>query len=535
MTADDLEQRLGDPGFTPSVKLVGSLVDRIAHAAPAPARLAAQALARIQSPVAARVARAMAGLAAAERGKVLSALAARRGQGEDAELVALLASALREDDQTVRKIAARALAKLGGEHAERELVLATERAASRPEQVALLGALGKVGGARAASALAQTEIDVPAVRKARLMADRTLLRSGASSRVRLDAALPREAQAFVSCRRGLEQVAQEELLKLTGARPGSLSIGDGRVQLAWSGALAPLARVRSALRFGVTFDEAADDGRGDAAHVVSLLTSAPARELLASLTEGPIRFRLGWDDGRKRRGAIWSVAADVRALAPELVNDPTESVWDATVRSLDGRVAIDLAPRWPDERFGYRVADVPAASHPTIAAALARVAGVRADDVVWDPFCGSGLELCERSLLGPYRSLSGSDMDGHALRRAEQNLIAAGAGSFALHQEDARAGVVPGLTCVITNPPMGRRVLEGADIGALLAEVVAHAASMLRPGGRIVLLSPRAGFTRRAAEGAGLTTVLDRRVDMSGFDAVLQRFDSLRAPPRSRP
>jgi len=528
VTVEELEQRLRDPGFTPSVKLVGALVERIARADPDVARLAGLALARIQAPVASRAARAMEGFAPRERAKVLSALGARRGHGEDAELLAVLGAALRDRDEPLRRIAVRALAKLGGQDAERELADAIERAASRSETVALLGALGKVGGLRAAAELARTEIDLPAVRKARLMVDRTLLRSEASSSVRLDLALPREARAFVSCRRGLEEIAKGELLAVSAAPAASVTLGYGRIELPWCDPLAKLTRVRTALRFGVTFSGPAGDGGDDAAHVVALLTSTPVRELLLRLTEGPIRFRLAWEDGRKRRAEIWSVAAEVRALAPELVNDPTQSAWDATVRPLEQHVEIDLAPRWQDDRFVYRTGDVPASSHPTIAAALARVAGARDDDVVWDPFAGSGLELCERSLLGPYRSLVGSDLDVRAVRRAEQNLRAVGAKQFAVRHEDAREASVQDLSCVLTNPPMGRRVLEGADIGALLAEVVTRAASMLRPGGRIVLLSPRAGATRRAAERAGLRTVLDRRVDMSGFDAVLQRFDDRR-------
>ena len=37
--------------------------------------------------------------------------------------------------------------------------------------------------------------------------------------------------------------------------------------------------------------------------------------------------------------------------------------------------------------------------------------GARADDVVWDPFVGSGTELVERALAGPYARLLGSDTD----------------------------------------------------------------------------------------------------------------------------
>src|SRR5207344_2651286 len=101
----------------------------------------------------------------------------------------------------------------------------------------------------------------------------------------------------------------------------------------------------------------------------------------------------------------------------------------------------------------YRSRDVPAASHPTIAAALARVAGTRNDDVVWDPFCGSALELCERARLGRYAKIIGSDLDAKALVAARANLDAAGAPDAELHVGDALAFTPPvPPTLVITNP-----------------------------------------------------------------------------------
>src|SRR5262249_60017045 len=110
----------------------------------------------------------------------------------------------------------------------------------------------------------------------------------------------------------------------------------------------------------------------------------------------PLRFRLAFRAGGKRRAAVWRVAEEVSRRAPELVNDPTASPWTAEVLEAPGLVRIELVPEIADPRFAYRAGDVPAASHPTIAAALVRVAGARHDDVVWDPFVGSGTELCER-------------------------------------------------------------------------------------------------------------------------------------------
>jgi 23S rRNA G2445 N2-methylase RlmL len=71
------------------------------------------------------------------------------------------------------------------------------------------------------------------------------------------------------------------------------------------------------------------------------------------------------------------VAEAVSKVRPELVNDPTASPWEVVVDDANGALQVELRPRWHDERFAYRVGEVPAASHPTIAAAIARLAGVR--------------------------------------------------------------------------------------------------------------------------------------------------------------
>ena len=96
---------------------------------------------------------------------------------------------------------------------------------------------------------------------------------------------------------------------------------------------------------------------------------------------------------RRRRGRRAPPAAGQRSD-----RDAVGSV----VREKGQRATVELWPRGlPDPRFAYRVAHVPASSHPTLAAALARVAGARPDDVVWDPFVGAATELVERARLGP--------------------------------------------------------------------------------------------------------------------------------------
>ncbi|KYF84280.1 hypothetical protein BE11_01775, partial [Sorangium cellulosum] len=359
-----------------------------------------------------------------------------------------------------------------------------------------------------------------------------------------DRAPERPARVAVRCRRGLEAVLAEELATLDKGSPGgglvpelrSDPCGGARVEATLSGPLDVLFGARTMLSFAFPLPlRKLDPGADLAAAVAERLLSRESREILRRFTVGAIRYRIDWAGGGKRRAAVFRVAAAVEAEAPELVNDPTQSTWDVVVYEGAGRVRVELAPRLPDPRFAYRRGDVPAASHPTIAAALARIAGVRGDDVIWDPFVGSGLELCERALLGPYRRLVGSDRDPRALEIARENLDAAGARGAELLQRDACGAPPPGdaPTLILTNPPLGRRVERTGELDAMLDRFVEGAARALAPGGRLVWISPFPERTDAIARRSGLRPEAMQRVDMGGFDAQIQSFHKAALRPQA--
>ena len=258
----------------------------------------------------------------------------------------------------------------------------------------------------------------------------------------------------------------------------------------------------------------------DADAITRAITSPPVRALLAAWTRGPIRWRLGFASGHKR-SIVWRVARDVTAAAPELINDPTATTWDFIVEDSG---ELHLVPRrLVDPRFSYRVADVPAASHPTVAAALSWVAQARRDDRVWDPFCGSGVELVERSKRGAYRSLHGSDLDETALAAARANFEHVGLRPSSLERADARTHAAGPFEAIITNPPLGGRIR--GDAGALLVEALPNLARQLVPGGRLVWITPAPRKTGPAAEALGLRRIRTFAVDLGGVRGQLERWE----------
>jgi 23S rRNA G2445 N2-methylase RlmL len=191
---------------------------------------------------------------------------------------------------------------------------------------------------------------------------------------------------------------------------------------------------------------------------------------------------------------------------------------------LAGERTLDLVPKkLVDPRFAWRVAEVPAASHPSVAAALVWVAGVRDTDRIWDPFCGSAVELVERARRGPAKRIVGSDVDDDALTAARAN--AAGV-AIELVNGDARTFAPGEVDLVITNPPLGSRV--HVDAAALLVECLPNIAAPLVRGGRLVWITPAFRKTTTACEHAGLSRISSLPIDLGGVRGHLEHWEKRR-------
>ena len=441
-------------------------------------------------------------------------------RGGDAEAAELVIARLHDPAARVRRTAAIALGKLGGDSAAAALIARWDAGDVTPdERRALAEALGKLGGEPALARLRALtpggDAELARLRdRALLMADRSAKR-GEPSSIAADVAPPTPLDVRLACRRGFAPLLVEEL-KSIGMGPRQVDEAHVEVALSapWSTLFASRLWASASIRIPLLPDELATS-------ITRALTADSTRALLAAWTRGPVRWRLGFARGHKR-AIVWRVARDVTAAAPELVNDPAATTWEVQVD--DGATALGLVPRRiEDPRFAWRVADVPSASHPTVAAALAWIADARPEDRVWDPFCGSGAELIERARRGPHRSLLGTDLDAAALAAARENLAAAGvAAELAL--ADARTHAAGPVDLVITNPPLGSRVR--LDAAALLVDALPHLARQLAPRGRLVWITPAPRATTPIAERVKLRRVRSLDVDLGGVRGQLERWDA---------
>lgn len=521
----DLAERVRDEGFTPSARDVGALLDMLGDEATS--KMVERAIARVGAPPYSEVKRRLEGAGARLR-PILIRLVGRLVSQGWREGIPVLLSALNDTDAKTRRNAAIALGQVRGDDIEGALLAAWEKD-PRPEmRRSIAAALGKVGTERSlpllreASAAPEVELSRIAERAA-MMVDRTASR-GERGSIDPTRAPERPVDVLVLARRGLEDLVADELSCCTGLSDVRV-LGPGRVASTLSGPLGALFQVRTMLgfRFPMPAEWVRDRDTVSAA-IARVVLSEAARSVFETWTVGSVRYRIAWADAGHKRASTWDAARAISVREPRYVNDPTLSTWEILVAQNGRRVDVNLAPRGlRDPRFSWRGADVPAASHPTIAAALARVAGARPDDVVWDPFVGSGAELVERARLGPYRSLLGSDIDSRALVAARKNL--SGAGLEADLEIGSALKIAPeGVTLIITNPPMGRRSSRSAVLVETLSHFVTHAASILRSEGRLVWMAPWPASARAAGAQAGLELVSARTVDLGGFDVELQHW-----------
>lgn len=449
-----------------------------------------------------------------------------------------LLTLLADPQEKIRRYAAAALPKIGaGEQGEGKLLDVLRNTREEREQRHLGRVLEKVGGAATLAMAADGEL--PTFTRQKVQAG--VARREQPSSISLDAMLPDGGglRIHLRCRRGLEGFvkaeAAEKLRPHEGFRIISVRSGCVTLEADQDFPLSLLYRLRTFATLGCYLGTIAEEGGEEwVESLASCIASPRSRDLMKAATNGTPRYRIDFPARGHQRGAIRRVAERAYELCSEILNDSREAPWSIDVIPTgEGRkeAYVELRPRlYPDPRLAYRQDDIPAASHPPLAACMARLAGHYPNEVVWDPFCGSGLELVERGLLGGVKTLHGTDLDPKAIAVAEANISAAKLYDIqSIFTEcDFRdalkpgppAGIRPGgVSLIITNPPLGRRV-RVKDMQGLFADLY-HAASVaLKPGGRLVFANP----LRTGPSDPSLKLEYRQAIDMGGFDCRLEMY-----------
>ncbi len=434
---------------------------------------------------------------------------------------------LNDPAEKIRRYAIAALPKIGaGVNEEAELLSLLETAKVDREKKFLGHALEKIGGRRTLEVIEKSGLDLQTRQKVRA----SVARHESPSAIRMAAVVAnyKGLRIHLRGRDGLESIVADEVKESPSARKKFHVEHVGRGLVAITPA-APftLADIYQLRCFGtVSFVLGVANKSHEMEALASLITSPLSRRLFETFTEGSIRYRLDFVAKGHQRGAVRQIANRIFALCPEILNDARNAPWTIAIYAAEQGGTVELSPRLvPDPRLYFRRQDVPAASHPPLAACIARVARQMADEIVWDPFCGSGLELIERALLGGVRSLYGTDLSADAIATARNNLAAAKlapmetkftCGDFRDFAETLSPSSV---SLVITNPPMGKRV-PIPDLRGLIADLFTVSARVLKPGGRLVFANP----FRMESPSRSLKLQFRQRVDFGGFDCWLEKY-----------
>lgn len=452
---------------------------------------------------------------------------------QKAEARSWLVRLLQDPNEKVRRYAMTALPKLGAGTSEEKALLSLLRTSTVQREKKFLGqALEKIGGAATLNAVAggrgflqQTEQKVKA----------SVARRERPSFIQLDRVLTDfgRVRVHLHCRKGLEEIVRDEVKEYI-AKHGRFRIGEVRsglaaIRPAAAFSLADIYTLRCFATLGFFLGHVPSSNvAGTVDALASVITSPLSRSILRAFTEGSIRYRLEFVSKGHQRGAVRLLASRAYAMCPDILNDPRSAPWSIDLLPTGQGISVELRPKLtPDPRFTYREDDIRAASHPPLAACMARLAGRGSHEIVWDPFCGSGLELIERALLGGVERIYGTDLSPDAIAICRTNFAAARLRALPLNLAccDFRdyskvEGLGPeSVTLMITNPPMGRRV-RVPNLHGLFRDLFAIAATVLKPGGRLIFPNP----LRIEPLDPSLRLKYRKVVDLGGFDCRLEMY-----------
>jgi tRNA (guanine6-N2)-methyltransferase len=157
---------------------------------------------------------------------------------------------------------------------------------------------------------------------------------------------------------------------------------------------------------------------------------------------------------------------------------------------------------------------------------MARLAQIKARQVVLDPMCGAGTILAEVLELARTEGIRlanvwGGDLESAALRATGPNLRRLG--HVLLARWDARSLPLPDRSVdrIVCNPPFGKQLSRPEDIGPLYHRFLRECDRVLRPGGRSVLLVSDQTALRDAAAAVNWDYERQVRVRILGQPAFL--------------
>ena len=157
---------------------------------------------------------------------------------------------------------------------------------------------------------------------------------------------------------------------------------------------------------------------------------------------------------------------------------------------------------------------------PTIAGAMLCAAKPQANQLIIDPMCGSGTLLNEGWAQQPQAIYRGGDHDAEVVKWAQAHTRQS---NIAVELWDARQLPVPPRSAdlLISNLPFGKRYSTKQENQTLYPELLAHWHTILKPEGRMILLTADTAALTKGLAHTGLGWRTITRVKVLGLWAYI--------------
>jgi len=179
---------------------------------------------------------------------------------------------------------------------------------------------------------------------------------------------------------------------------------------------------------------------------------------------------------KNRKVILENPDIEVRGLITDSTTYVGQKVWEIDRGQFESR------------KVQYRPFFSPISLHPKLARAMVNLSSIKKNDVLLDPFCGTGGILIEAGLIGI--RVIGSDIEDKMVKGCRENLDFYNIKNYELFSSDIGniTDHISKVDAVVTDLPYGKSTTtKGEDIYKLYERSFKSISHVLRKGGRAVI------------------------------------------------